>query len=254
MLFERVVDGSQAEARFKFWLQNPERSPLQLPGNRSSPMELKDTQARYAAAAAFSQRSHEALTELLRVLKRSAEPSVRSSILGREEMFQIILGDLRHNAADAVVERWHPQISSGEVRIRAFLRGGNLWIQILDNGTGIPPEILAQLGKRRGFTTKSEEVGGTLGGRGLGLENAMVHAAIAGWEIVLANRADVQGASASLIIPLKEQTSPSADPAAGMEERNVEGALAELAEAAQGAGGGDRAGGVGGAGRAGRDG
>ena len=135
-------------------------------------------------------------------------------------LYQDILRHPTANAVDAVMERWGSGAGS-KIQIRSFVdrKKEELWIQILDNGNGIPPEILGQIGKKE-VTSKRMDAP-SLGAFGQGLFWATDHANRRGWQLVVANRSDTRGASVSLKIPLDKGPSKST----GMEEIRVEVAV-----------------------------
>lgn len=84
-----------------------------------------------------------------------AENAVASVIPGE---FQRVVSNLINNAVEALSEE-------GVVRLRLYLAGERICLEICDNGKGISPEILAKLGQKG-------ETHGKKGGTGLGLYHA----------------------------------------------------------------------------------
>ena len=72
--------------------------------------------------------------------------------------FQRVVSNLINNAVEALSE-------GGEVRIKLYLAGERVCLEFCDNGKGIPPEILAELGQKG-------KTHGKKGGTGLGVYHA----------------------------------------------------------------------------------
>lgn len=115
-----------------------------------------------------------------------------------------VLRHLVQNAIDAVVTRWARSPGRLQIQIRALTEGNNLKVQILDNGKGIPSEVLSVVGREK-ITTKNinQKVSGRiLGWQGEGLFVAVGVAENSGWRLTIENRNDTQGVIASVVIPL----------------------------------------------------
>ncbi|MDP6979048.1 MAG: PAS domain-containing protein [Myxococcota bacterium] len=93
---------------------------------------------------------------------------------------QVVM-NLLLNACQAIVERGADCDVPGEVRVRTRARDGGVWIEIRDNGVGIPPEVQARIFDPF-FTTK--DVGS---GTGLGLSTS--------YGIVERHRGEIRAAS-----------------------------------------------------------
>lgn len=85
-----------------------------------------------------------------------------------------VISNLIHNSIESMSE-------AGRVDLKVLQRGGFSKIQIKDNGKGIPPEVLARLGRRG-------ETHGKIGGNGLGLYHAIKWAREAGGTLNIESR------------------------------------------------------------------
>lgn len=231
MLFEESIDGRRLESELKALLKKGQTSPYLFPPP-SRPRGRNDvTRSDIGDLALYV--SKRTLEEMLGVLweKVWGHDSRWHGIFGERWVGPIrneypvnigiggyLFGILRHplaNAVDAVVQRWYPNVNLMEIRIRSFIRQGELWIELLDNGSGVPTEVLPKLGRER-YTTKSARQVGTFGREGVGLLMASQMSDRHGWKFIVANRSDgIQGTVASLVIPLGKTTRVRA----GLEER-----------------------------------
>ncbi len=152
------------------------------------------------------------------------------------DLFRNTLLHALENAVEAIGAR-DPSYWSAEIRIRAVVRGSDMWLQVIDNGIGVQDDALRRVGER-GFTTKGE-MRATLGG-GMGLSWVLEKAQRFGGRLVVENRTDTQGAIVSVVLPLQNITRSSDSLASGLEERGTDrladAVLAQLAETAQGPG------------------
>jgi two-component system nitrogen regulation sensor histidine kinase GlnL len=127
------------------------------------------------------------------------DPSLPPIVADREKLTQVIL-NLARNAVDAVNQRSRPEIAFETTVAAVTLRGAGgrsrplVRIAVLDNGAGIPPEMLPRL-----FTPfATSKPGGT--GLGLAISRRIVEAH--GGRIEVRNRSG-GGADASLYLPLE---------------------------------------------------
>jgi signal transduction histidine kinase len=73
---------------------------------------------------------------------------------GNPDSFHQMLSNLIKNAQEALVEQ-----KGGEIHVGLGLRNNVVEIEVIDNGKGIPPEVLASLGKKPFITTKPYGMG-----------------------------------------------------------------------------------------------
>lgn len=102
--------------------------------------------------------------------------------------FKRLVSNLVNNAVEAFGE------GSGAVRVGLSSRDGHAVVSVRDDGKGIPPEVLARLGRRG-------ETHGKAGGSGLGLHHARTSAESWGGRLELASEAG-KGTTAALVLPL----------------------------------------------------
>lgn len=102
--------------------------------------------------------------------------------------FKRLISNLVNNAVEALGE------SSGAVSVGLSSRDGRAIVSVQDNGKGIPPEVLARLGRRG-------ETHGKVGGSGLGLHHARTSAESWGGRLELASEVG-RGTTAALVLPL----------------------------------------------------
>lgn len=102
--------------------------------------------------------------------------------------FKRLLSNLVNNAVEAFGD------GPGAVRVNLSAREGRAHVSVQDNGKGISPEVLANLGRRGGTHGKA-------GGSGLGLHHARTFAESWGGSLEIASEAD-KGTKATLVIPL----------------------------------------------------
>jgi signal transduction histidine kinase len=102
--------------------------------------------------------------------------------------FKRLLSNLVNNAVEAFGE------DAGTVGVGLSSRDGRALVSVQDSGKGIPPEILAKLG-RRGQTH------GKAGGSGLGLHHAQTNAASWGGSLEIASEVG-KGTTATVFLPL----------------------------------------------------
>jgi signal transduction histidine kinase len=73
---------------------------------------------------------------------------------GNPDSFHQILSNLIKNAQEALIER-----KGGEIQVGLYLRNNTVVIEVIDNGKGIPTEVLESLGKKPFITTKPYGMG-----------------------------------------------------------------------------------------------
>ncbi|MBI4372044.1 MAG: HAMP domain-containing histidine kinase [Elusimicrobia bacterium] len=100
--------------------------------------------------------------------------------------FQRAVSNLINNAVEALKEK-------GTVTVNLKSSDNEILIEVSDNGEGIPPEILANLGQRG-------ETHGKTGGSGLGLHHARSFAESWGGRLELASQVD-KGTTATIVLP-----------------------------------------------------
>ncbi len=90
-----------------------------------------------------------------------------------------------------------------EVTIHAFQTPTHTVFQILDNGTGFPPELLDKVGKTIIVSDKKDEVSKQfrLGGAGSFLYTAGIFCKQKGWDLQIGNRTTSPGAIISISVP-----------------------------------------------------
>lgn len=114
--------------------------------------------------------------------------------LNRDELIQILTNLLR-NAYQAVTEAGRP----GAIEVKATQENGSLFIDISDNGIGIPESNRRRLFDQ-GFTTKGPDEG-----TGLGLAICRRYARAFGGEVDLLFSKEGKGTCFRVTIPLKRQ-------------------------------------------------
>ena len=102
--------------------------------------------------------------------------------------FKRLLSNLVNNAVEAFGE------GAGAVSVSLSAREGRALVSVQDNGKGIPPEVLAKLGRRG-------ETHGKVGGSGLGLYHARSSAESWGGSLELSSEVG-KGTTAILALPL----------------------------------------------------
>lgn len=102
--------------------------------------------------------------------------------------FKRLLSNLINNAVESFDER------GGAVTVSLSARDGRALVTVQDNGKGIPPDILARLGRRG-------ETHGKIGGTGLGLHHAQTSAESWGGKLELSSELG-KGTAAALALPL----------------------------------------------------
>jgi signal transduction histidine kinase len=121
------------------------------------------------------------------------------------ELNQVFL-NLIINAAQAIEEKVAGSGEQGQIRISTRLDGGNVLIEIADNGAGIAPELQDRIYEPF-FTTK--EVGkGT--GQGLALARTTIERHSGSLECA---SAPGQGTTFAIRLPLQESSTPAAEAA-----------------------------------------
>lgn len=73
---------------------------------------------------------------------------------GNPDSFHQILSNLIKNAEEALIEK-----GEGEIKVVLALRDHTVEIEVIDNGKGIPEEVLTSLGKKPFITTKPYGMG-----------------------------------------------------------------------------------------------
>jgi two-component system, OmpR family, sensor kinase len=127
------------------------------------------------------------------------EPDADGDAPGDLGQLLLIVGNLLENAL------WHTP-RGGLVRLRSSRGGGELALEIIDEGPGLPAAELARVFERFYRAPSAHD-----GGSGLGLATARAVAERLGGSVALANRAGRSGIVARVVLP-----SPgSADAAAG---------------------------------------
>jgi len=120
-----------------------------------------------------------------------------------------LFATLRHplaNAVDAVVRESYPGFEDVEIVVRWSVQGEEVWLQILDTGSGIAADTLPVLGRKPIKSDKADEMG-SFGWHGHGLLTATSLAEGEGWRLTPTNRDDTRGAVVSLVIPLNPASS-----------------------------------------------
>lgn len=121
----------------------------------------------------------------------------------REFLEAILLGTIM-SAVESAGKKWAPERYVGmEIHVRAIPRGGKILFQILDNGPGFSPEVLEWIGKEAVTAKTGEFPDGSriAGDMGRHLYNTSIATRQVGWDLVVENRTDVQGASISITLP-----------------------------------------------------
>jgi signal transduction histidine kinase len=115
------------------------------------------------------------------------------------------LRGLLDNAVEALVTVFGKTLTGAQVVVRAQVKTGRLWLQIEDNGPGIPAERMRDLGRKYVKSQKTPSpyhLAGSLG-NGAFLANVRSLALSYGWELVFENAPNGQrGATVSLVIPM----------------------------------------------------
>jgi signal transduction histidine kinase len=73
---------------------------------------------------------------------------------GNPDSFHQILSNLIKNAQEALIEK-----KGGEIKVGLALRNQSIELEVIDNGKGIPEEVLATIGKKPFVTTKPYGMG-----------------------------------------------------------------------------------------------
>jgi signal transduction histidine kinase len=73
---------------------------------------------------------------------------------GNPDSFHQILSNLIKNAQEALIEK-----NGGEIKVSLTLRNQGIELEVMDNGKGIPDEVLATIGKKPFITTKPYGMG-----------------------------------------------------------------------------------------------
>ncbi len=114
------------------------------------------------------------------------------SVLGDRGQVMQVLTNILNNAYDAMEGR-------GEIRISIRVAGPRAEVEVIDNGTGIPPEVLPHIFEPF-FTTKPE-------GQGTGLGLAICHGIVQAHHGTITAR-NVPGAGAGVLISLPIHAAP----------------------------------------------
>ncbi len=123
--------------------------------------------------------------------------------LDLKDVFWTVLMHLWPNAADAVNEKWSNDLEKAEIHLRIFVRNQNIWIEVTDNGLGIPEENLSNLGKTQ-FTTKKN--GNGYGKKGKSLLQVGEIMERLGGKLEIGNRTDGrQGARVAVGLPVSSE-------------------------------------------------
>jgi two-component system NtrC family sensor kinase len=127
-------------------------------------------------------------------LQMELEPGIPPARLDPNELEQV-LANLVNNAVDALG-------TGGIIRISARRDGGDLLLEVRDNGSGIAPDNLERV-FHPFFTTKPV-------GKGTGLGLPVVHGIVRGWggTIQIASQVGV-GTTVSIRVPLVTESQPS---------------------------------------------
>ena len=73
---------------------------------------------------------------------------------GNPDSFHQILSNLIKNAQEALIEK-----KGGEIKVSLAMRNQSIELEVIDNGKGIPEEVLATIGKKPFITTKPYGMG-----------------------------------------------------------------------------------------------
>lgn len=73
---------------------------------------------------------------------------------GNPDSFHQMLSNLIKNAQEALIEK-----KGGEIKVTLALRNNTVEIEVIDNGKGIPEDVLASIGKKPFITTKPYGMG-----------------------------------------------------------------------------------------------
>jgi two-component system, OmpR family, sensor kinase len=120
------------------------------------------------------------------------EPDADGDAPGDLGQLQLIVGNLLENAL------WHTP-RGGLVRLRSSRDGGELVLEIIDEGPGLPAEELARVFERFYRAPSAHD-----GGSGLGLATARAVAERLGGSVTLANRSARAGIAARVVLPAPE--------------------------------------------------
>ena len=123
-------------------------------------------------------------------LQRELEP-MPPILVDKHKVLQILINLIR-NAKYAVSES---ERIDKQLRVRAFSRDGQICIQVIDNGVGIPAENLTRI-FGHGFTTRRD-------GHGFGLHSGALAARELGGSLSAASDGPNLGATFTLALPLK---------------------------------------------------
>ncbi|MCB9719339.1 MAG: hypothetical protein H6756_00525 [Candidatus Omnitrophica bacterium] len=118
---------------------------------------------------------------------------------------------LAANAVDAVMERFGDDYRRGEIRFRMAVRDGALWMQVLDNGTGLMGQTLPQLVSQDGPSRKAD--GEYFGGKGVGLNVAYFSSGVMGYRLLLTDREDLPAGETGAVLSFRIPLSQGADEA-----------------------------------------
>lgn len=117
------------------------------------------------------------------------EPDADGDAPGDLGQLLLVVGNLLENAL------WHTP-RGGLVRLHATREAGELVLEIIDEGPGLPPEEVARVFERFYRAPSAHD-----GGSGLGLATARAVAERLGGRVTLANRSDRTGIVARVVLP-----------------------------------------------------
>lgn len=138
----------------------------------------------------------------------------RQGYLNKDIIFQgctakgvltLLLEETIKNAIEVAAKKWKGMGYVGaEIGVVSFIENNELWVRILDNGTGFNEEVLKSAG-RKSLTNKQAQKDY------FKFEDSVKEhlfkmgqtATLLGWRLVVENRKDSQGGSVSVVLPLR---------------------------------------------------
>src|SRR5262249_50743379 len=128
--------------------------------------------------------------------------------LSAHSVLQLIFYENIGNAVEFLTAKFSPEdYVKAEVRIRAVVQGGELWLQVIDNGPGFPPDELSAIGTVENPVKERAARWFRRTERGHHLYATQQLADRLRWRLILENREDngeISGASVSIVIPLEQ--------------------------------------------------
>jgi signal transduction histidine kinase len=121
--------------------------------------------------------------------------AVDTAVLNRDELIQIVTNLIR-NSYQAVAALEGGRREHGRIEVKTSTAEGNLYVDILDNGVGVPADKIPMLFEQ-GFTTKSPAEG-----TGLGLAICRRYARAFGGEVSFVHSDVTKGTCFRITVPL----------------------------------------------------